>query len=205
MSFVTERLDAAIEQDVEPRNRDTWSIETMDQAAWASRKLRDAHAEIDEIDAWQTREIDRIKNAATAERNRIQQSAGFFENALAVYLNGLIKDGRKTKSLDLPGGKISIRARADKLEIDDEKAAVAWLKANCTVEDVERFVRVKEEIAKSALRDFLKRDGSRTLLVNLDPKHPVEDEISWARLEPQSDSVIFKPATDEDGGEESAA
>lgn len=205
MSFLTETLDANLEHAAEPQQRDGWTITDMDHAAWASRKLARLHTDQAEIDAWEAREIDRVRQAADKERARIQSTASFFENALAVYLNGLIRDGRKTKSLDLPGGKISIRARADKLEIDDEKAAVAWLKANCTVEDVERFVRVKEEIAKSALRDFLKRDGSRTLLVNLDPKHPVEDEISWARLEPQSDSVIFKPATDEDGGEESAA
>ena len=193
MSFVTERLDAAIEQDVEPRNRDTWSIETMDQAAWASRKLRDAHAEIDEIDAWQTREIDRIKNAATAERNRIQQSASFFENALAVYLNHLINEGRKTKSLDLPGGRMSIRARADKLEIDDEPKAVEWLKEHNHYD----AVRVKESIDKRALLELIQRDGSSVV-------SPDTGEIvGWARLEPQAASVNFKPASDNPDEEDS--
>jgi len=193
MSFVTERLDAAIEQDVEPRNRDTWSITTMDQAAWASRKLRAAHAELDEIDAWQTREIDRIKNAATAERNRIQSSASFFENALAVYLNGLINQGRKTKSLDLPGGRISIRTKADKLEIDDETQALAWLKEH----ELTTAVRVKESIDKRGLLDAVTKDGSTLVIAG------TGEIIPWARLEPQADSVIFKPAEDdEDGGEE---
>jgi len=190
MSFVTERLDAAIEQDVEPRNRDTWSIETMDQAAWASRKLRDAHAEIDEIDAWQTREIDRIKNAATAERNRIQQSASFFENALAVYLNHLISEGRKTKSLDLPGGKISIRSRADKLEIDDEAKAIAWLKEH----ELGAAIKVRESIDKRGLLDAITKDGS-TLIIS-----DTGEIIPWARLEPQAASVNFKPATEEEEG-----
>jgi len=189
MSFVTERLDAAVEQDIQTRNRDTWSIETMDQAAWASRKLRQAHQEIDEIDAWQTREIDRIKNAAIAERNRIQQSASFFENALAVYLNHLINEGRKTKSLDLPGDRISIRTRADKLEIDDEKAAIEWLKEHGEL----GAIRIKESIEKRNLLELITRDGTTVVMPD------TGEIVPWARLEPQSASVNFKPAADEEG------
>ena len=188
MSFVTERLDAAIEQDIEPHNRDTWSIETMDQASWASRKLRQAHQEIDEITAWESRELQRIKNAATAERNRIQSSASFFENALAVYLNHLINEGRKTKSLDLPGGRISIRTRADKLEIDDEPKAIEWLKEHNHYD----AVRMKESIDKRTLLQLIQRDGSSVVSPD------TGEVIAWARLEPQADSMSFKPASDED-------
>lgn len=192
MSFVTERLDAAIEEGVEPRNRDAWSIETMDQAAWASRKLRAAHAELAEIGAWEAREFERVRAAADRERQRIQGSAGFLENALAVYLNGLIQAGRKTKTLDLPGGRVSIRARADKLEIDDEPAAIEWLKEHNHYE----AVRVKEQIDKRGVLELLTRDGSTTVMAD------TGEVIPWARLEPQADSVTFKPAADDEGGGE---
>ena len=193
MSFVTERLEAHVEEDVEPRNRDTWTIETMDQATWASRKLRNAYAEIDEINAWEARETARIRAAADTERNRIQQSAGFFESTLAVYLNRLINEGRKTKSLDLPGGRISISARADKLEIDNEAAALRWLKER----ELTSAIRTKESIDKRGLLELIQRDGTTVLIPD------TGEVVDWARLEPQADSVSFKPAADEEqGGEE---
>lgn len=112
-----ERLDDtrdALEDDTahptDANDRDGWQLRDLDSATYASRK---AAREIERVDAWEERQIELIRAAPVTERARERSTLEFFEGALAQYLAQLIRDGRKTKTLDLLHGKIAIRRRQE--------------------------------------------------------------------------------------------
>jgi hypothetical protein len=186
MISIADRLDEALINHDAPE-REGWTVDSQDSAAWASRKLAKAHAAVEAVSAWEAREIERIRAVAEAERRRYQGEIEFFEGHLGTYLLKLVAEGRKTKSLDLPGGRIQLRARQPKLEILDEERAIAWLKAA----EHGELVRVKESVDKAALKKALAAEDG--VLFIAETGEPVE----WASLEEQGDSVSFTPATEE--------
>jgi hypothetical protein len=188
MISIAERLDDALINHEAPE-REGWTVDSQDSAAWASRKLAKAHAAVEAVSAWEAREIERIREVAEAERRRYRGEIESFEGHLGGYLVRLVAEGRKTKSLDLPGGRVQLRARQPRLEILDEAAAIAWLKAA----DHGEYVRIKESVDKAALKKALAAEEGVLFLA--DTGEPVE----WASLEEQGDSVSLSPATEEAG------
>jgi hypothetical protein len=191
MISIAERLDEALINHEAPE-REGWTVDSQDSAAWASRKLAKAHAAVEAASGWEAREIERIRAVAEAERNRYRGEIEFFEGHLGGYLVRLVAEGRKTKSLDLPGGRVQLRARQAKLEILDEERGILWLK-DAGREDL---IRVKESVDKTALKKALAAEDG--VLFIAETGEPVE----WASLEEQGDSVSFTPATESDEGAE---
>jgi hypothetical protein len=122
---LNERLDLSYDAPREPQ--EGWSVRDMDSASWAARKCAEADAQISAIDAWEAREIDKIRAAAATERGRYESTREFFMNSLGAYLQSLIHEGRKVKSLATPHGVVRLRARPVQFEIDED-AALAWAK-----------------------------------------------------------------------------
>jgi phage host-nuclease inhibitor protein Gam len=169
-----------------PLDREVWSIRDLDAAAWAARKLAAAHAEVAGIDAWLEREIARATAAADTERRRHQSEIEFFEGHLGRYLAGLVADGRKTKTLNLPAGSVSLRARQPLVEVD-EPAALAW--ARVEAPDV---VKVRESIDKAALKKRLEfAQGGYAVDTESGEVLPF---VTW---QPQTESITFTPAGEE--------
>lgn len=183
-----DRLEAALLADGPDLDTDTtaraeWHIRDNDEAAWASRRLRQAHAELAAIDAWEQREVERVKRAAQKERERAQPSVDFFTGHLAVYLQKLVNEGRRTKTLDLPGGRIAIRARQPALTVDNE-AMVEWAR-QVHPELVVTSYKVPLPAFKKAVD--LVEDG-----MVADPT--TGEVLPFARWAEQSDSAHFTPA-----------
>ena len=145
---VAERLDERLlterPPDAPTEPDEAWRVRDLDDAAYASRQAAAAAREIADAEAWRQREIDAINRAADAEVARHQNKLAYFTNVAAVYLDELVRAGRKTKTLDLPGGKISLRARPPKIEADDD-AVLAWARA-----ERPDLVRVTEALDKGA-------------------------------------------------------
>ena len=160
-----------------------WQISGMKEAAWAARKAKHAHDAIRTIDEWEEQEIARVRAAANIERAREQSTLEFFTGALAQYLSQLIESGeRSVKTLNLPSGKISIRARQPALALDDD-AALAWAKANAPT-----VVRVKESLDKTGFKKRIELVDGGTVV---DPE--TGEVLDFCRWEPQTDSASFTP------------
>ena len=188
MSDVATRLDDALLNMGDPGREydEAWSIQTDDTAAWASRKLKAAHDELSKIDAWAEREKTRIDAVAAEERRAHDRDADFFQAHLAVWLRDLIREGRAKKSLSLPGGKIALRSRGPKIEVEDEATFVAWLHSS----GHESLVRVRESVDRAALNKAVSTEGTRVYLVESG------EVLDGVHADPQEDSVSFSPAED---------
>lgn len=124
-----------------------WMILDDDTAGWASRRLAKATERIAEINAWADREIQRIKDVAVGQARQHHNDVEFFTAHLTAYLRALNANGKARRTLDLPGGRLSLRKRRPTLRIDDETAFVAYLHSL----DASSLVRVRETIDKVAL------------------------------------------------------
>ena len=189
MSDVATRLDDALLNMGDPGREydEAWSIQTDDTAAWASRKLRAAHHEAARIDAWMEREIARVREVAAEEKKSHERDIDWFQSHLAVYLNRLISEGRAKKSLVLPGGKIALRSRGPKIEVEDEATFIAWLHSS----GHESLVRVRESVDRAALNKAVSTEGTRVYLVESG------EVLDGVHADPQEDSVSFSPTEDE--------
>jgi len=187
MTDLTEWLTDALRPDDAPdQPTEGWSITGLETAAWASRKAAAARRKQADIRAWATAEKARIDAVAASEAARFERDAEFFEGHLAVFLRSEIAAGRKTKSLELPGGTIKLTARPARLDVDPT-AFLAWA-------EVHRpdLVRVKSEPDKALLRKRaeLAEDG----VVVIDG-----EIVPGATWEAQEDSASF--AVTDDAGE----
>jgi len=162
----------------------TWRIVDDDGAAWASRKLQAAHREVAKVDSWAEREKARIDRVAEEERRSHERDIDFFQTHLALWLRDLIANGRTKKSLSLPGGKIQLRARQPKLNIENEEHLLDYLRGHYP-----DLVKVKESVNLSALKKAVALDGQTVVLAD---SGEVLSDV-WA--EPQEDSISFSPAT----------
>jgi len=186
-SPLVERLEERLLDTYEqPAEREGFTVETQDQAAWASRRAAAAHRKMDEISAWEAREVERIRAAAAAERKQYERDAEYFAGLLAQYVMRLQAEGSKKKSVKLPGGTIALRSRQPKLEIHDEAAAIEMLRGTS-------FVKVEEKLAKGDLKKQLERtdDGQWVL-------KSTGEVVEWAALVEQEDSINFTPAEEDE-------
>jgi len=187
MTDLTEHLEAQLRPDDAPdQPTEGWSITGLETAAWASRKAAAARRKQADIRAWATAEKARIDAIVAAETKRFEEWAAFFEAHLADFLKREIAAGRKTKSLELPGGTIKLTARPARLDVE-ATAFLAWA-------EVHRpdLVRVKSEPDKALLRKRaeLAEDG----VVVIDG-----EIVPGATWEAQDDNATFAVA--EDAGE----
>jgi phage host-nuclease inhibitor protein Gam len=165
-----------------------WMIDSMEVASWAGRKIAHARNEIASIDAWEKKEIESIKAAAETERKRHENEIAFFEGHLGAYLHHLIQEGRKTKTLNLPTGTVSIRARQPKLIIRSDETALAWAASNHP-----DAVRVKQSLDMTAFKRRLEFvEGGRVI------DAATGELLQFVIAEPQADTVNFKPAEEEE-------
>lgn len=184
MNSITDRLEEQLLNDDAPDTTVEWRITDMDLASWASRKAAKAHQSIVAVDDWEAREIDRIRRVAEQERAREQRSLEFFTDHLGAYLATLIAEGRKVKSLELPGGKIALRSRPVALEVLDDDA-IAWAQAN----GVPEVLRTKVSFDKKAFREATEMGPVGTVFLR-----ETGEELPFARWSDPGQSASFTPA-----------
>ena len=133
--------------------KDQFEITNLQGATWCFRKLRAIEDKVEEVTSVAALEIDRITQWLTGETKSLEEDKAYFEGLLNAYY---IKERAKDKKFKLstPYGKIT--ARKTKKWTYDEEIVKAYVKA----EELP-FIRVKEELDKSALKKAFK-DGINT-------------------------------------------
>lgn len=181
---VLERLNnKMLEQPETVGSMDGWRIEDMGGAAWASRKMLDTLENMHAIDAWEEEQITRIKLAARNERQRFERDEEFFRAHLGDYLRRLVDEGRKTKTLDLPGGTVRLREGRPTVDIHDD-AAIAWAEANSE----EDFLRRKVELNRVEFKKHITLNDDGSVVFN-----DTGEVLDFVRWSPSGTSVTFTP------------
>lgn len=184
MTDLTERLtDALRPVDAPTQPVEGWVITNLELAAWASRKAAEARGNIARVAAWGQREIARIQDIVLAETMRFEYDANFFEGHLADYLAREIAAGRKTKSLELPGGTIKLTARQPKIDVDAE-AFLPW-----AAQSRPDLVRTKVEVDKATLKKVATLADDGVVVID-------GEIVPGATWEAQGDSATFTPTVE---------
>lgn len=186
---LTTRMNDELEAEYGHEQTEAWRIEDMDQAAWASRKAATCATGLDTIDAWEKREINRIKMVAQKNRNLYEKDQGFFLAHLRNYLERLVQEGRPTKSLDLPGGKVSLRTRQPLVDVGDEGKALEYAK-----NEGKDWIRIKEALDKTAFKKGVTLAEGGVVVDS-----ETGEVLPFARWEAQDESLSFSPVVE--GGE----
>jgi hypothetical protein len=114
----------------DPEAREAFRITGPGQATWAMRKLRDARAAQADVAAVAQAEIDRIQAWATAEHDRIEHNAGFFEGLLTRWALDLRAADPRSKTVSTPYGEVRTRTVPGKWDVHDEALVVAWARGS---------------------------------------------------------------------------
>jgi len=126
-----------------------FSIENLESANWALRKIAALQKQKTENDELAQKEIDRIKLWQTAEDKKTQQSIEFFESLLTGYFIREREQDPKFK-ISTPYGKVTAKKQQPKWEYNDQKAIESLKAAELT-----ELIRIKEELDKVALKKIL--------------------------------------------------
>lgn len=160
-----------------------WVADTLEKAAWASRKAAAARRDIARLEAFRAAEKARVDRVVDTEAARCTRDAEFFEEHLADYLAREIAAGRKTKSLELPGGTIKLTARQPRLDVDSD-AFLSWAK-----DARPDLVRTKLEPDKAALKKAAQLADDGVVVID-------GEIVPGATWEAQGDSATFTPAVE---------
>ena len=122
-----------------------FTIQDLDSANWAFRKLAAIEKKRKEIKTLADKEIERVKNWQQQEEEGLNNSKEFFEGLLTEYFVKQKEVDPKFK-ISTPYGKVSSRKQQPKWSYEDEKV-LNWLKENDT-----ELIRIKEELNKAELK-----------------------------------------------------
>ena len=135
-----------------------FKVDDDQKANWALRKIKQMQEQIKENNDLADAEIDKIERWRNTENEKAEADIEYFQSLLAEYAITKREQDPKFKSLKLPNGRFGFRKRPAKWQYDDE-AVIAQLKESKLTD----FVRVKEEINKRDLRQFVKVEGDKVI------------------------------------------
>ena len=130
----------------------TFQVDSLAKALWVTRKLQAIRRKEAEAQAEAQAQIALITDWLRGVTDECAQEASYFEGLLAPWVLSQIADTKK-KSVKLPGATLGYRSGGKSL-VYDEAALLPWAKAHKP-----ELVRVKEEIAKTALNQAVLTDG----------------------------------------------
>ena len=131
---------------IEPEETDDgWRIDDERKAAWAAGRILIARRRIASrtrlAEEYQTRILDWLTNANQSD----EQSFGFLEASLRPWVEETVSHLGKTRSFRLPGSKVGLRKKPDKVEIVNLELAMAF----CEEHELEGTVIVKKTCPKA--------------------------------------------------------
>lgn len=139
---MSEVIREEIEQEEEYAVPKGWVCNSDSAAEWAMRKIREARADRDRMVAW-------YKNAIATIERQTDSNTYYLEQRLFEYFKTVPHKTTKTEeSYTFPGGKLMLKQQEPEYK-RDEDTVIAWLKKSKN----ERFVKVKETLDWSALKD----------------------------------------------------
>src|SRR5699024_905065 len=157
-----------------------FTIENLDSANWAFRKLAAIERKRIEIKELADKEIERIKEWQKQEEKGLNNSKEFIEGLLTEYFIRQKEVDSKFK-ISTPYGKVSSRKQQPKWNYEDEKV-LNWLKEN----DKE-LVRIKEEVNKAELKKKYQIAGKEVVTED-------GEIVEGITIEERPDSITVKVA-----------
>lgn len=143
---------------LEPRPRGFFqdaTIETLDEASWAARKLRKYRQQLAEVEALYAAEKARLDRWIEAERARIGADAQRFELSLTAWHRRRLMSGEAGKTIRLPAATLKARQLQDRLEIHEPEVLVEWAEHN----RLPALIRIKKEPARKPIADYVRDTG----------------------------------------------
>lgn len=128
--------------------KEQWSIDSLETANWALRKINALNKKMADTVRLAKEEHDRINEWELKETESDQQSITFFEEKLGQYLVELRKDDPKAR-IKTPYGTVGTRKQAEKIEYS--ASTIDELKEKGMMD----FIRIKEEVNKTELKKHL--------------------------------------------------
>ncbi len=127
---------------------DGFAVRDAASANWVIRKIVEARAYAQRVEAW-----------AELEHRRAQREEDFLLRRFGVDLEAWARqqitqqhDGRR--SVSLPAGAVGFRTEPTRLAVTDEKRLLAWCRAH-----LPSAIRIVESVPKTPLTDHLKATG----------------------------------------------
>lgn len=156
-----------------------WSINDLNSATWAMRKIAALEAKNKEIKDSADLEIDRIREWKDKETAANYDSINFFKANLGFYLERLREEDPKAR-VKTPYGTVSTRNKQP-----------SWEFTEASVEELERLeltdlVRVKKEVDKTALKK------SVTVLENGSVVTDDGEILESVKVVPQGETIVVK-------------
>lgn len=156
-----------------------WTIDSLESADWALRKIAVLKKKNDEIHQLAEKERERITEWEDKETHSNQESIAFFESKLADYLHELRKNDPKAK-IKTPHGTVSTRKQPDSWEYQGD--TLNTLKELGLTE----FITIKESINKAELKKAVQ------VLENGRVISPDGEVIESIKVIPQGEKIIVK-------------
>jgi phage host-nuclease inhibitor protein Gam len=137
-------------------NKEPFTVDTQEKAAWALRKLRQirqkqaenantANAILDGL----RREMEATQNWLKEQNEALEGDASYFVGALEAYHRKLMEENPKQKTVKLPFGTLKLRAQQPEFQ-RDAATLLAWAKASRP-----DCVKVKEEADWATIKKSL--------------------------------------------------
>lgn len=112
----------------------TFTIDSLDKAEWAARKIARARRRLAEAEDLANAERTRIDQWLGDQQARCDQDCGFFEELLARFHRDRLADDPKARTIRLPSADLVARKRPDSIVVDESDehvdATFAWCEAN---------------------------------------------------------------------------
>lgn len=129
-------------------------ISSLEQASWAARKVVSARRRIVDREALASRYIETIKAWLERANREDSESISFLTIHLKSFAEQEIATQRRSKTVFLPGARLSLRKKPDRIEIVDESRVITF----CEERYPEAIV-IKRSVPKAALKLIIARTG----------------------------------------------
>lgn len=158
-----------------------FKVTDLESANWCFRKLSNLEKQKREYESLAHKEIDRIMDWLTKEKEKIEDQEEFFKCLLTEYACHERQNNPKFK-LSTPYGKLGFRKQQPKYIYQDEEI-IKWATTNGKL----AFVRIKEEVNKEALKESITVSGTNAVTED-------GEIIPGVQIIPQEDSIRIEVA-----------
>lgn len=161
-------LDDITEEEVEELGIEIednkFSILNDEQANFFLRRLEEIRSEKDKINNMCNNEIEKftnkVNNFRTKELYSLENTEKYFTSLLETYAKKQLENSNR-KSIKLPFGTMSFKKGQRKIIYDDD-VLKAYIKDN----NLNQFIKIKEEINKADLKKAIKYEDNNSLSFN---------------------------------------
>ena len=138
-----------------PENSTQFTIDTIEMAAWAGRKILKAEKQIEELEGLRKTYTDAIDTWFSKAAKPHLDSWNYLRIILRPYVETEVRKQRKSKTLQLPGIAISLRKSPDRAVIQDEGKALSYCEKH-----LPKAIEIKKSLSKAILKETIISGGS---------------------------------------------